>query len=255
MRTSFRYGVRLGLLAGICFALYLAVKTRRTEPAATQATGVDGRWPEVTPRPGAERTREAGAGTRPSAPSGTTHPPGHPPTHMPVSVPEEASALGAPPAVSTPAATAPEPGADVAPTTPAPTPPAPPAAPTAPAGPAPTIAAPTAKKAAAKKAAAVKSAAKKAVAKKEVAKKAAAQKVAKAAKAVKKAASGPAPATDPWVAPEEGGACPVTHPVKAKVSSRLFHLPGMFAYNRTAADRCYVDEATAVADGFTKAKR
>jgi hypothetical protein len=43
--------------------------------------------------------------------------------------------------------------------------------------------------------------------------------------------------------------------VKAKLSSRLFHLPGMFAYNRTKPDRCYSDEEAATADGLTKAKR
>jgi hypothetical protein len=43
--------------------------------------------------------------------------------------------------------------------------------------------------------------------------------------------------------------------VKAKLSSRLFHLPGMFAYARTRPDRCYRDEAAAVADGLTRAKR
>jgi hypothetical protein len=51
------------------------------------------------------------------------------------------------------------------------------------------------------------------------------------------------------------GVCPQTHPVKAKLSSKLFHLPGMFAYDRTKADRCYRDETAAAADGLTRAKR
>jgi hypothetical protein len=58
-----------------------------------------------------------------------------------------------------------------------------------------------------------------------------------------------------WVEPEEG-AYPSTHPVKVKLSSGLFHLPGMAAYNRTTKpDRCYRDEEAAKRDGFTRAKR
>ena len=57
-----------------------------------------------------------------------------------------------------------------------------------------------------------------------------------------------------WVRPV-AGVCPSTHPVKGKLASRLFHLPGMFAYDRTRADRCYISEAAAVADGLTRAKR
>lgn len=86
------------------------------------------------------------------------------------------------------------------------------------------------------------------------AKKAAGPAKAPAAKAAKKAAKAPAAPAVAWVA-AEGGTCPPSHPVKAKLSSRLFHLPGMLAYDRTRPDRCYADEATAVADGLTKAKR
>jgi hypothetical protein len=64
----------------------------------------------------------------------------------------------------------------------------------------------------------------------------------------------PAGAATAWVE-AEGGICPPTHPVKAKLTSRLFHLPGMFAYDRTRPDRCYLDADAAVADGFTAAKR
>jgi hypothetical protein len=66
----------------------------------------------------------------------------------------------------------------------------------------------------------------------------------------------PAPSTArSWVEASSDGACPSTHPVKAKLSSRIFHLPGMFAYERTNPDRCYATEDAAVADGFRKAKR
>jgi hypothetical protein len=62
----------------------------------------------------------------------------------------------------------------------------------------------------------------------------------------------PAPGT--WVE-ASGTLCPETHPIKAKLSSRIFHLPGMLAYDRTRPDRCYATAEAADADGFTKAKR
>ena len=83
------------------------------------------------------------------------------------------------------------------------------------------------------------------------AKKAAPRK--KALSAKKAAAAAQVPAA--WVVPDPGGICPNSHPIKAKLSSKLFHLPGMFAYNRTNPDRCYRDEQAAEADGLRKAKR
>jgi hypothetical protein len=74
-------------------------------------------------------------------------------------------------------------------------------------------------------------------------------------RAAKKAAAPPAQVAPAWVVPDPGGICPTTHPVKGKLSSKLFHLPGMFAYNRTNPDRCYRDEEAAEADGLRKAKR
>jgi hypothetical protein len=83
-------------------------------------------------------------------------------------------------------------------------------------------------------------------------------KKATAAKATKKTSRKRAPAKAaapaPWVEPVDG-ACPPTHPVKGKLSSMLFHLPGMFAYDRTKADRCYRDGVAAEADGLRSAKR
>ena len=58
----------------------------------------------------------------------------------------------------------------------------------------------------------------------------------------------------PWVDPV-GGECPGTHPVKAKLSSKIFHLPGGINYARTQPDRCYIDAAAAEADGLRPAKR
>ena len=62
--------------------------------------------------------------------------------------------------------------------------------------------------------------------------------------------------TDPavWAEPIDGS-CPAGYPVKAKVASGIFHLPGMSAYDRTTPDRCYPTADAAVADGLRAAKR
>jgi len=70
----------------------------------------------------------------------------------------------------------------------------------------------------------------------------------------KKAAAKKQALAKAWVEPE-GGVCPTTHPVKAKLTSKIFHLPGMLNYERTTPDRCYADEAKATADGLRAAKR
>jgi hypothetical protein len=57
-----------------------------------------------------------------------------------------------------------------------------------------------------------------------------------------------------WVEPVDG-TCPASHPVKGKLTSLIYHLPGMTAYARTVPDRCYRDEDAAQADGLRKAKR
>lgn len=58
-----------------------------------------------------------------------------------------------------------------------------------------------------------------------------------------------------WTDPLDGGACPGTHPVKAKLTSGIFHLPGMAMYGRTRADRCYVSAEAAEADGLRRSTR
>ena len=85
------------------------------------------------------------------------------------------------------------------------------------------------------------------------------KKAAPAKKASKATAKKPtAPATPApermWVEPS-GDVCPPEHPVKAKLSSKLFHLPGMFAYDRCKPDRCYLSAEAAESDGLTRAKR
>ena len=59
---------------------------------------------------------------------------------------------------------------------------------------------------------------------------------------------------EPWIAPL-GATCPASHPVKAKLASGIFHVPGGASYDRTRPDRCYLDAATAEGDGLRPAKR
>ncbi|HEX5586419.1 MAG TPA: hypothetical protein VFZ17_03875 [Acidimicrobiia bacterium] len=56
-----------------------------------------------------------------------------------------------------------------------------------------------------------------------------------------------------WIEPD-AGTCPASHPVKAKLSSGIFHVPGGANYERTLADRCYSTAEAAEADGLRAAK-
>jgi hypothetical protein len=67
-------------------------------------------------------------------------------------------------------------------------------------------------------------------------------------------AAPPARPPAPSVAPFADGSCPSTHPGKANRSSKIFHEPGGRFYDRTRAERCYVDAASAAADGYRAAK-
>lgn len=71
----------------------------------------------------------------------------------------------------------------------------------------------------------------------------------------KAATTEPAPSTveAPWVEPIDG-TCPATHPVKGKLKSGIYHEPGRGSYDRTKADRCYLDAAAAEADGLRAPK-
>ena len=60
---------------------------------------------------------------------------------------------------------------------------------------------------------------------------------------------------DPFVDPGDDGACPLTHPVKAKLTSGIYHVPGGGNYDRTKPDRCYASAEAAEADGMRPAKR
>ena len=58
-----------------------------------------------------------------------------------------------------------------------------------------------------------------------------------------------------FVDPGDDGACPLTHPVKAKLASGIYHVPGGGNYDRTKPDRCYATAEAAEADGLRLAKR
>ena len=62
------------------------------------------------------------------------------------------------------------------------------------------------------------------------------------------------PTPPAWVEPTDA-TCPEGYPVKAKLKSGIFHLPGMLAYDRTNPDRCYRSAEAATADGLRPAKR
>jgi hypothetical protein len=63
----------------------------------------------------------------------------------------------------------------------------------------------------------------------------------------------PAP-TSPSSEPNADGTCPLTHPIKAKLASGIYHVPGGANYDRTKPDRCYVDESAAISDGLRRSK-
>ena len=57
-----------------------------------------------------------------------------------------------------------------------------------------------------------------------------------------------------WVEPVDG-ACPVTHPVKGKTKSGIYHVAGGRFYDSTVPERCYRDTAAAEADGMRASQR
>lgn len=60
--------------------------------------------------------------------------------------------------------------------------------------------------------------------------------------------------TKGFVEPNGDGTCPVSHPIKAKLGSGIYHVRGGANYERTKPDRCYADEAAAEADGLRRSK-
>ncbi len=111
----------------------------------------------------------------------------------------------------------------------------------------------TAKKAPAKKASAKKAPAKKSAAK-APAKKSLAKKAGSKAMQEQLPGTGPSDAGAPaWVDPVDG-ACPDGYPVKAKLTSGIFHVPGGMNYPRVKPDRCFRDEAAALEAGLRPSK-
>jgi len=64
----------------------------------------------------------------------------------------------------------------------------------------------------------------------------------------------PTPGAPAWIAPGPNGAGPDSHPIKVKVSSGIFHVPGGRFYERTSADRLYPNAESAEADGYRPSK-
>lgn len=51
------------------------------------------------------------------------------------------------------------------------------------------------------------------------------------------------------------GQCPEGYPIKLKIKSGIFHVPGGLSYDRTKPDRCYRSVDDALTDGHRQAKR
>ena len=62
------------------------------------------------------------------------------------------------------------------------------------------------------------------------------------------------PAEPTWVSGNDDGSAPDSHPIKAKESSGIYHVPGGRFYDRTKPDRCYPTAAAAEADGYRRSK-
>ncbi|MBV9412641.1 MAG: hypothetical protein JO148_13665, partial [Acidimicrobiia bacterium] len=58
-----------------------------------------------------------------------------------------------------------------------------------------------------------------------------------------------------WLEANGDTAAPAGHPVKAKLNSGIYHVPGGAMYDRTKPDRWYANSAAAEADGLRPAKR
>ena len=57
-----------------------------------------------------------------------------------------------------------------------------------------------------------------------------------------------------WVIGADAETAPDGFPIKVKVSSGIFHVPGGRFYDRTKPDRWYATEEAAIADGYRRSK-
>jgi hypothetical protein len=228
IRRSFRVGLWLGIVGGVVLAVMKTVQARRPAPARA-SSGSPG-WPKlaeaapVRPEPVAPATTTRAAASR-AAVTDTQGPVTEPAVVVDASPELTDPVASAAPVVSDPLPDPgptpvpppqPEPIPDPVPVEPQPTPPPEPLPAKAPTAPA--------------------------------------ARAAKAAKAAKKAPPPKKAPVKPWVDPE-GNLCPASHPVKAKLASSIFHLPGMLNYGRCVPDRCYRSADAAEADGLRAAKR
>ena len=293
VRRSFRLGLRLGLLVGVVVAVAKVVQSRRSpreEAWAPSSSGAS--WPPLQPEPVVveppaatvtERippVRRAGVDPQPPAPTTAASPlaspvAAPPPTRAEADQPGPTRPGSAPPTRADGAELvadrfhgARDAGTEPPPTASVPVPPMAPAPPVAdPVAPTP-VPPPDAPRDASAgtedgERATTADASTPAGPVKKAAKKAAARKAAPPdGSPAKVSAAAPTPVRtrvrksrrQRWVE-SEGKDAPASHPVKAKLSSMLYHLPGMAFYERTHPDRCYADADAAEADGFTRAKR
>ncbi|MGI8792904.1 MAG: hypothetical protein ACR2H3_06995 [Acidimicrobiales bacterium] len=215
VRRSFRIGLRLGILLGVFVAVFKVVQSRRSADPPSSDS-----W--TPPRPD-----DSASGSKASSVHQQTASTVDAPARRPLDEVGEPIQGVDPTAAASASASKPSAAVDAKPVPEQP----------APAKPS------TASKAAASAASTPsKASSKKAGAKMPSAKKSGAKKTAKSATG------------RGWVEPV-GDTCPTSHPLKAKLSSKIFHRPGMLNYDRTNPDRCYADDAAAESDGLRAAKR
>ena len=51
-----------------------------------------------------------------------------------------------------------------------------------------------------------------------------------------------------------GDVCPTSHPIKAKLGSKVFRKPGAHGYETSRPDRCYASEGEAKRGGYSEGK-
>lgn len=241
IKRSFRFGLLVGLLGGLALALVKTLSGRGEEPASAPApsssagSSRSAPWPRLEADPAVPAPPQERLVADPDAPAAPVPEPG----------PVRGPAAMAPPPAADDHAVPERPARDQEPDRPAAAAPAPTSADT---GETASETRPRSRQGAAAK---PRTSPAKAAAPKKATKKTASKA---AGKTTKKATKKKAAAPRAWVEPD-GEVCPTSHPVKAKLASKIFHVPGGLSYGRTRPDRCYKDEATAEADGLRPAKR
>lgn len=60
---------------------------------------------------------------------------------------------------------------------------------------------------------------------------------------------------DGWIQVAEGESCPIGYPIKGNATSRIYHLPGQAAYEKTIPEICFATEEAAALLGYRPRKR